>query len=45
MSDFHVAPDALLGEGVPLDGHMAGLSQGQLQHQAAAVVCNAAHHI
>ena len=45
MPDVHVAPDALLGEGVPLDGHVAGFGQGQLQHQAAAVICDAAHHV
>ena len=45
MSDFHMPPDTLLGEGMPLDRHMAGLGQGQLQHKAAAVVCYAAHDI
>ena len=40
-----MAPDALQGQEVGLNGHMAGLRQGQLQHQAAAVVRYAPHHV
>ena len=45
MADSHVAPDPLARQGVALHRHVAGLRQGQLQHEAAAVVCDAAHHI
>ena len=45
MADLHVAPDPLALQGVALHRHVAGLRQGQLQHEAAAVVGNAAHHI
>lgn len=45
VADVHVAPDALEGQRVSLHSHVACLGQGQLQHQAAAVVCNAAHHV
>ncbi len=40
-----VLPDLLLGQGVALAGHMTCLCSGLLQHQAATVVPNAAHHI
>ena len=40
-----VLPEQLLVQGVALAGHMAGLSCGLLQDQAAAVVANASHHI
>ena len=45
MADLHVAPDPLARQGVALHRHVAGLRQGQLQHEAAAVVRDAAHHI
>ena len=40
-----VFPEQLLVQGLALAGHMAGLSCGLLQDQAAAVVANASHHI
>ena len=40
-----VLPQLLLGQGVALAGHMTRLCCGFLQHQAATVVPNAAHHI
>ena len=40
-----VLPQLLLGQGVALAGHMTCLCCGFLQHQAATVVPNAAHHI
>lgn len=45
VSVLNVFPDPLLVQGVALAGHMAGLSCGLLQDQAAAVVPNAPHHI
>ena len=45
MADLHVAPDPLALQGVALHRHVAGLRQGQLQHEAAAVVRDAAHHV
>jgi hypothetical protein len=38
-------PDLLLANWLPLQRNVACLSDGHLQHQAAAVVCNAAHDI
>jgi len=45
VADLHVAPDALLGQRMALNGHMAGLCEGQLKNQAAAVVGYPAHDI
>jgi hypothetical protein len=45
VAGLHVPPDTLLGQRVRLYSHVAGLSQGQLQHQTAAVVCDSAHHV
>jgi len=45
VSVLDVLPHLLLGQGVSLTGHMTRLCCGLLQHQAAAVVPDAAHHI
>ena len=45
MADLHVAPDSLARQGVALHRHVAGLRQGQLQHEAAAVVSDATHDV
>ena len=45
VADLHVAPDPLARQGVALHRHVAGLHQGQLQHEAAAVVGDAPHHV
>ena len=45
LAGLHVTPEALLAQRVPLDGHVAGLRQRQLQHQRARVVRDAAHHV
>ena len=45
LPGLHVAPEPLLAQRVALHGHVAGLRQGQLQHQRARVVRDAAHHV
>lgn len=45
VAGLHVAPQRLAGQRVALAGHMRGLRERQLQHERAAVVCNAAHDI
>ena len=42
---LNMLPKALLGQGLPLAGHMAGLCSGLLKHQAAAVVPYTTHHV
>lgn len=45
MAVLDVLPHLLLGQGVALASHVTCLCCGLLQHQAATVVPNAAHHI
>lgn len=42
---LNMLPEGLLVQTLALAGHMAGLCRGLLQHQAAAVIPNAPHHI